>query len=119
MNKLTVGRLYRSAFCTGIRYYATFTTHAAPGVVLGQFKMRVKICVRRNGLPDANLVWPVVEEETGNKLTVARLLSQVDEAIPLESVDWALEDYIVEIGGFECLHFQYLSDILKEGDQVT
>lgn len=50
--------------------------------------------------------------------TVSQLLEQVNEAIPLESEDWGLEDYAVEVQGFECLHFSTLSHVLKEEDEV-
>ncbi|KAK9414479.1 hypothetical protein SUNI508_11189 [Seiridium unicorne] len=82
--------------------------------------MRLRLVVHRNGLPDANVVWPVPLE---NKPTIAKLLEQVNEILPLESTDWGLEDYAVELKGndgssFECLHFQPLQSVLKEDDQV-
>ena len=50
--------------------------------------------------------------------TVAQLLEQINEVIPLEAEDWGLEDYAVEVDGFECLHYCSLS-ILKEDDRVA
>ncbi|KAE9986901.1 hypothetical protein EG328_004343 [Venturia inaequalis] len=81
--------------------------------------MRIRLCVRRNGLPDANLLWPAVEQVNGSKQKIADLLTAVNETMPLESLDWTLEDYVVEIAGFECLHWQFLGHVLKEEDQVT
>ena len=54
----------------------------------------------------------------GSSLTISQLLEQVNEVIPLESKDWGLEDYSVEVRGFECLHFSDVSDVLKEDDEV-
>ncbi|TID26355.1 hypothetical protein E2P81_ATG00831 [Venturia nashicola] len=81
--------------------------------------MRIRLCVRRNGLPDANLLWPAVEQVNGSKQKIADLLTAVNETMPLESLDWTLEDYVVEIAGFECLHWQFLGHVLKDEDQVT
>lgn len=82
--------------------------------------MRLRLVVRRNGLPDTNVVWPVPLE---NNPTVAKLLEQVNDILPLESGEWGLEDYAVELqssdgSSFECLHFQPLRSVLKEDDQV-
>lgn len=82
--------------------------------------LRLRLVVRRNGLPEANVAWPVPLE---NKPTIANLLEQVNEILPLESADWGLEDYAVELKGtdgsnFECLHFQPVHSVLKEDDQV-
>ncbi|KAL9013604.1 MAG: hypothetical protein Q9173_001721, partial [Seirophora scorigena] len=46
------------------------------------------------------------------------LLEQVNDIIPLESEEWGLEDYAVEVGGFECLHFHEANQVLKENDEV-
>ncbi|KAI1849574.1 hypothetical protein JX265_013580 [Neoarthrinium moseri] len=82
--------------------------------------MRLRLVVRRNGLPEANVVWPVPPH---NSPTVAKLLEQVNDILPLESGEWGLEDYAVELRGsdgssFECLHFQSVRDVLKDDDQI-
>lgn len=82
--------------------------------------IRLRLAVRRNGLPDTNVVWPVA---LGSNPTIAKLLEQVNDIIPLESGEWGLEDYAVELqtstgSAFECLHFQPIRDVLKEDDQV-
>ena len=46
-----------------------------------------------------------------------------NEAIPLESGEWGLEDYAVELKGsyelnFECLHYQLVGKVMKEDDEV-
>lgn len=57
-------------------------------------------------------------------MTIAKLLTLVDEVVPLESSEWGLEDYAVELsdpsrGSYECLHFQRVSQILKDEDEVV
>ena len=42
----------------------------------------------------------------------------MNDVIPLESEDWGLEDYAVEVRGFECLHFSELGQLLREDDEV-
>ncbi|KAK8876802.1 clumping factor b protein [Apiospora arundinis] len=87
---------------------------------MSQTHLRLNLAIRRNGLPEAKVVWPVPLEENP---TVSKLLEQVNDIIPLESSDWGLEDYAVELAGpdgssFECLHFQLVRTVLKEGDHV-
>ncbi|KAI0133973.1 hypothetical protein BJ170DRAFT_608143 [Xylariales sp. AK1849] len=82
--------------------------------------MRLRLVVRRNGLPETNVIWPVA---LGNDPTIAELLEQVSNILPLESGEWGLEDYAVELRShdgstFECLHFQLVQGVLKEDDQV-
>ncbi|PYI32818.1 hypothetical protein BP00DRAFT_143505 [Aspergillus indologenus CBS 114.80] len=60
--------------------------------------------------------------------TFAQLLEDVNEVIPLEtesaqfdeecSGQWGLEDYVVEVGGSECLHFMEVGGLLRDGDEV-
>ncbi|KAJ5698159.1 hypothetical protein N7462_000164 [Penicillium macrosclerotiorum] len=61
--------------------------------------------------------------------TIAQLLEDVNEVVPLEteptmfdpefSGQWGLEDYVVEVGGSECLHFMDVDGLLREGDEVV
>jgi hypothetical protein len=81
--------------------------------------MRIHLSIERNGLPTVKLLWPVAEDENGKKSIVSRLLAKVDETIPLETEDFALEDYILLVDGSECLHYQNLSDVLKDEDHIT
>lgn len=87
--------------------------------------MRLCLAIHRHGLPPAAVLWTVgstasattsAARQTG---TVAQLLEHINETIPLEAADWGLEDYVVEVHGFECLHFQEVDSILKDGDHVT
>lgn len=61
-------------------------------------------------------------------LTIAQLLEDVNEVIPLETHvedgigdagQWGLEDYAVEVMGFECLHFMEVDGLLRDGDEVV
>ncbi|KAI9825030.1 MAG: hypothetical protein M1826_007108 [Phylliscum demangeonii] len=51
--------------------------------------------------------------------TIAQLLESVNDIIPLESDHWGLEDYAVDVLGFECLHFQEVKAVLRDGDVVN
>lgn len=81
--------------------------------------MRLKIVVKRHGLPDSPIVWALE-----NDPTISQILEQINEVLPLESgSDWGLEDYAFELKGqsgdfFECMHFQNARQILKDGDEV-
>ncbi|KAF5572342.1 SRP40-suppressor of mutant AC40 of RNA polymerase I III, partial [Fusarium pseudocircinatum] len=82
--------------------------------------IRLRLVIRRHAVPEVKLVWPCVANDD---LTVARLLALVNEVVPLESSDWGLEDYVVELydgkgDSFELLHFQPVGKVLKEDDQV-
>lgn len=82
--------------------------------------MRLRLIVQRYGLPEARVVW-TIDSETA---TISQLLEQVSEAIPLESGEWGLEDYAVELRGdrdvnFECLHYQLIEKVMKEDDEVV
>ncbi|KAK8071414.1 hypothetical protein PG997_011617 [Apiospora hydei] len=61
---------------------------------MSQTHMRLNLAIRRNGLPEAKVVWPVPLEENP---TISKLLEQVNDIIPLESSDWGLDDYAVEL----------------------
>ncbi|KAL8808187.1 MAG: hypothetical protein Q9182_000251 [Xanthomendoza sp. 2 TL-2023] len=85
--------------------------------------MRLRLTVQRHGLPPARVLWTITAirppySATGSEPTIAQLLEQINEIIPLESGDWGLEDYAVEVRGFECLHFSEAKDVLKEDDEV-
>jgi hypothetical protein len=80
--------------------------------------MRLRLVVRRNGLPLTPVVW-----NTSSEITIAQLLEQVSETIPLESGEWGLEDYAVELPGefglnFECLHYQQVGAVMREDEEV-
>ena len=82
--------------------------------------MRLRLTVRRNGLPDTLVVWNV----DSTAATISKLLEEINEAIPIESGDWGFEDYAVELKGanglnFECLHYQPVAKVFKEDDEVV
>lgn len=85
--------------------------------------MRLQLTVHRHGIPPVQVLWTVAPNRpplasSGNGVTVSQFLDQVNDIIPLESEDWGLEDYAVEVRGFECLHFSELGQVLKEDDEV-
>ncbi|KAF2853427.1 hypothetical protein T440DRAFT_515569 [Plenodomus tracheiphilus IPT5] len=80
--------------------------------------MRLRLTVQRNALPAANILWNVPETNSNAAYTITRLLEDVNHIMPLEAENWGLEDYAVEVGGFECLHFTPVTQALKEDDHV-
>ena len=86
--------------------------------------MRLQLTVQRHGLPAVQVLWTSTSAvrppllAAGNSITISQFLEQVNEVLPLESDDWGLEDYSVEVRGFECLHFSELNQVLKEDDEV-
>ncbi len=85
--------------------------------------MRLQLIIQRQALPPTYILWNVAGprnvDKTGNGITISQFLEQVNDIIPLESEDWGLEDYAVEVAGFECLHFSELGTVLRDEDQVT
>ncbi|KAL8789456.1 MAG: hypothetical protein Q9195_006822 [Heterodermia aff. obscurata] len=85
--------------------------------------MRLQLTVQRHRLPPVKILYHVgltrlTSTATGPNLTISQFLEQVNEVVPLESGCWGLEDYAVEVRGFECLHFAELSQVLKDDDEV-
>lgn len=83
--------------------------------------MRLYLNIQRQGLPDVKVLWTTDGLRVSQKSTtstIAQLLEQINDTIPLEAEDWDLNDYAVEVRGFECLHFVPLEQILKEDDHV-
>ncbi|KAF2139842.1 uncharacterized protein K452DRAFT_360086 [Aplosporella prunicola CBS 121167] len=80
--------------------------------------MRLRLTIQRSKLPSADLLWLVPEAGAHRTLTVSKLLEDVNDVFPLETDHRGLDDYVVEIAGFECLHFQKVTEILKDEDQV-
>ena len=81
--------------------------------------MRLRLTIQRNGLPTANILWNVPDTNSTTAYTVTRLLEDVNLIVPLEAEHWGLEHYVVEVGGFECLHFMPVGQCLKEDDHVS
>ena len=85
--------------------------------------MRLQLTVQRHSIPPVKVLWTVgatrpTADAPGASFTISQFLEQVNEIIPLEADDWGLEDYAVEVRGFECLHFSELNQVLKEDDEV-
>ena len=81
--------------------------------------MRVRLTVQRNNLPPSHILWSIPDTASQQAYTVARLLEDVNRILPLEAEQWGLEDYTVEVEGFECLHFSPVLQTLKEDDHVS
>lgn len=82
--------------------------------------LRLRLVVRRHALPEVRVVFVA---QLDNDPTIANLLEQVNEIIPIESNDWGLDDYAVELRdpdghAFDCLHFQQVSVVLKNDEEV-
>lgn len=87
---------------------------------MGDRQLRVRLHIQRNGLPDTRIVYLLA---TTDDTTVTKLLEQVNETVPLESTDWGLDDYAVELQSskgafFECLHYQLVSKLFEKDDEV-
>ena len=82
---------------------------------------RVKLKIQRHRLPTVDILWPLKDAPTNSRdqPTISSLLSDINTSIPLESGDWTLDQYTVELDGFECLHYQLLHDVLQNGDTLV
>lgn len=84
--------------------------------------MRLKLVIKRHCLPTERVIWTTGSQlnssSSGASTTIAQLLEAVNNIVPLESGEWGLEDYLVEVRGFECLHFSEISEVLREDDEV-
>jgi hypothetical protein len=81
--------------------------------------MRIRLCVNRYLLPPVKIWWDTSSFEPGDDHTVSTFLARISQIVPLEHSQWGLEDYVVEIEGFEVLHFQVLEAIVRDCDQVV
>ncbi|KAI0191054.1 hypothetical protein F4808DRAFT_444170 [Astrocystis sublimbata] len=82
--------------------------------------MRLRLVVRRHGLPELRLMWHV---QLDTNRTISQLLIQLNDQVPLESEHWGLEDYVVELHDtdgtdYECLHYHLVRTVLKPDDRV-
>ena len=82
--------------------------------------LRLRLVIRRNALPDVRIVFGLPLE---NNPTIANLVEKVNESFPLESNDWGLEDYVVEMhdpegSPFEYTHYQPVSDVLRNDEEI-
>ncbi|PWW75643.1 hypothetical protein C7212DRAFT_204854 [Tuber magnatum] len=81
--------------------------------------MRLRLFIQRNRLPPTKIWWDTSSFEPGDDHNVSTLLSRVGQIVPMESGGWGLEDYAVEVDGFEVLHFQEVERVIREGDEVV
>src|ERR1700761_4803905 len=94
--------------------------------------MRLQLLIQRYGLPAVTILYTTgtgpSSHTTSPSATIAALLLDVNDLVPLESSDgeWGLEDYVVETAAtgdqeltYECLHFQTIESVLREDDEVV
>ena len=82
--------------------------------------MRLRLCIHRHQLPPTEILWSVETSVRSHAvLTVAQLLEQVNAVIPLEHERWGLEDYVVEVKGYECIHYFRVGEVLRDEDEVV
>lgn len=79
--------------------------------------MRLRLRVQRNELPAVNTLWPL--SDTQQKHTIAQLLEAINQTFPLETDKWGLEDYVVTVAGYECLHYHEIGAVCKDEDEVV
>jgi hypothetical protein len=79
--------------------------------------MRLRLRVQRNELPAVNTLWPITDVQ--QKHTVAQLLEAINQTFPLETDKWGLEDYVVTVASYECLHYHEIGAVCKDEDEVV
>ncbi|KAK5021306.1 hypothetical protein LTS07_011145 [Exophiala sideris] len=93
--------------------------------------MRLQLLIQRHTLPPVHIIYTTgagpASHTRSRDSTIADLLSDVNDIVPLESADgeWGLEDYAVEVAAtadqssfYECLHYQTCESVLREDDEV-
>jgi hypothetical protein len=86
--------------------------------------MRLRLKIERCNKPTLPLLWNTDglrpnAEAGGPDASVADLLEQINEIVCLETDNHGLEDYAVEIDGYECMHWVSVWSVFKEEDEVT
>ncbi len=100
-----------------------------PNSTLSSFSSVSSSTITSTRAPNAGFAVNTATSASGG-YTIAQLLEDVNEVLPLETqvrdVDsqcgggqWGLEDYVVEVEGFECLHFMEVDGLLRDGDEVV
>lgn len=79
--------------------------------------MRLRLRVQRNELPAINTLWPLTDVQ--QKHTIAQLLEAINQTFPLETDKWGLEDYVVTVASYECLHYHEIGAVCKDEDEVV
>ncbi|KAF2721375.1 hypothetical protein K431DRAFT_284973 [Polychaeton citri CBS 116435] len=79
--------------------------------------MRLRLQIRRQDLPTVNTLWPLSDQQL--KQPISQLLASVNDTFPLETDKWGLEDYIVQVGGYECLHYHEIGNICRDDEEVV
>ena len=82
--------------------------------------MRIRLCIVRPDLPPFRIWWPLQQKlSTSPKLSISNLFADVNDTFPLDQSNLGLEDYVAELDGCEVLHFSPITDVLRDGDELT
>jgi hypothetical protein len=81
--------------------------------------MRLRLHIVRKDLPVRKVIWTSASLDHIVEANISNLLYAINVAIPLESADCRLEDYVVELGGFEVLCFQKVTDVFENDVEVV
>ncbi|QIW97628.1 hypothetical protein AMS68_003146 [Peltaster fructicola] len=79
--------------------------------------MRLYLCIDRSGLAPVKTVWPLSQQR--HICSVAELLQDVNKTFPLETPDRTLLEYVVTLGGYECMRHHEVTSICKEDDELV
>lgn len=83
--------------------------------------MRLRLIIQRPELPPVKLLWDTESSfSTSDARLVSTLVSRVNDVFPLlfDNTGLSLDNYVVELDGFECLHFQPVDKVFRDGDEV-
>jgi hypothetical protein len=81
--------------------------------------MRLRLHIVRKDLPARKVLWTSTSPEPSVGDDVSSLLRSINGVIPLQSANCRLEDYVVELDGFEVLGFQKVSAVFEKDDVVV
>jgi hypothetical protein len=83
--------------------------------------MRLRLIIQRPELPPVKLLWDTESSfYASDSRLVSTLVSRVNDVFPLlfDNTGLSLDNYVVELDGFECLHFQPVDKVFRDGDEV-
>lgn len=82
--------------------------------------MRLRLQIHRNQLPAVKLLWETTEwVKPDSDPIVSSLLAAINDVFPLDGPSVGLDDYVVEVDGYEVLHFQDLKTAFSPDDTVV
>ena len=86
--------------------------------------MRLRVSIKRYTLPEVHILFATRSlnpdpATSSHQATISQLLQDVDDVVPLQNDDWGLEDYAVEVKGYECLHYAPYESVLRDNDELV